>query len=235
MKIKAVLFDLDGTLLPMDLNRFLDAYFGLLAKHLTSQGFYPKQLIKTIWSCTEAMIKNDGSATNETIFWNEFSTIYGKDARRLEPYFEEFYREDFDLLKSVCGFDSRVSKIIKTVRASGIRTVLATSPLYPAIATRKRAEWAGLASDDFELITTYENSYHTKPNPAYYLDILKRIDLSPKECLMVGNDVEEDMVAETIGMNVFLLTDCLINKYEKDISLYPNGSWLDLQNYLLNM
>lgn len=45
---------------------------------------------------------------------------------------------------------------------------------------------------------------------------------------MVGNDVTEDMVASETGMQVFLLTDCLINKERKDISVYPRGSLLTL-------
>ena len=35
MNIKAVLFDLDGTLLPMDQDIFVKSYFGLLAKKLS--------------------------------------------------------------------------------------------------------------------------------------------------------------------------------------------------------
>lgn len=34
----------------------------------------------------------------------------------------------------------------------------------------------------------------------------------PKNVLMVGNDVRDDMSAADVGMKVFLLTDCLINK-----------------------
>ena len=49
---------------------------------------------------------------------------------------------------------------------------------------------------------------------------------------MVGNDVGEDMVAETLGMKVFLLTDCLIHKTETDISGYTQGGFLELFSYL---
>ena len=52
---------------------------------------------------------------------------------------------------------------------------------------------------------------------------------------MVGNDVQEDMVAKTLGMSVFLLTDCLINKEEKDISVYPHGGFEELREYLQKM
>ena len=45
---------------------------------------------------------------------------------------------------------------------------------------------------------------------------------------MVGNDVGEDMVAENLGMQVFLLTDCLINKKSADLSRYPHGGFPEL-------
>ena len=49
---------------------------------------------------------------------------------------------------------------------------------------------------------------------------------------MVGNDVGEDMVAKNLGMKVFLLTDCLINKSGEDLSAYPHGTFKDLEEYL---
>ena len=109
---------------------------------------------------------------------------------------------------------------------------LATNPLFPSRATESRIRWAGLQKEDFELVTTYENSRYCKPNLEYYKDIMKVIGAKAEECLMVGNDVTEDMVTENLGMKVFLLTDCLINKEDKDISMYPHGNFADLQAYI---
>ncbi|MBR1566518.1 MAG: HAD hydrolase-like protein, partial [Oscillospiraceae bacterium] len=78
-----------------------------------------------------------------------------------------------------------------------------------------------------------ENSSTCKPNPAYYREILQKRGLRPEECLMVGNDVDEDMVAETLGMKVFLLTDCLINKNGGDLSCWAHGGFDDLRSYLM--
>ncbi|MBQ9121178.1 MAG: HAD family hydrolase [Clostridia bacterium] len=225
MSIKAVLFDLDGTLLPMDQDVFIKTYFGLLAKRLAFRGYEPKSLVDAIWQGTAAMVKNDGSKTNEKVFWDSFATIYGEKAREDEPYFEEFYREEFDKVQASCGYTPKAAEVIQAVKDSGLRAVLATNPIFPAIATQKRIAWAGLSPDDFELYTTYENSRHSKPNPAYYLDILEKIHLKPEECLMVGNDVDEDMIAEAVGMKAFLLTDCLINKHQRDISSHPHGGF----------
>ena len=107
----------------------------------------------------------------------------------------------------------------------GLKVALATNPIFPKVATESRIRWAGLEPEDFELYTSYENIGYCKPNPDYYREIVKRLGVEPEQCLMVGNDVSEDMVAETVGMKVFLLTDCLINKEQKDINQYRRGSF----------
>ena len=92
--------------------------------------------------------------------------------------------------------------------------------------------WAGLTPTDFELYTTYENIGFCKPNPSYYLEITSRLNVAPEECLMVGNDVTEDMAAKSAGMEVFLLTDCLINREGKDIAQYWLGDFDRLLGFL---
>ena len=119
-----------------------------------------------------------------------------------------------------------------SLKEKGFRVALATNTIFPARATQWRIQWAGLQPEDVELYTTYENSSYSKPNPAYYQDILARLNVKPEECLMVGNDVGEDMIAEQLGMKVFLMTDCMINKANADISFYPHGSFDDLKNFL---
>ncbi len=230
--MKTVLFDLDGTLLPMDQEEFVKAYFGGLATKLVPYGYEPNGLIKAIWAGTAAMVKNDGSATNETVFWNTFCGLMGEECRKDEPIFDEFYRKEFQFVALSCGHDQRAAQTVRFLKNRGCRLVLATNPIFPAVGTHSRMKWAGLEASDFELVTTYENSRHCKPNPDYYRDILAALGLEATDCIMVGNDVTEDMVAKELGMEVFLLTDCLINKENKDISQYPNGSFPQLLQWL---
>ncbi len=231
-KIKVILFDLDGTLLPMEQDTFAKAYFGGLAKKAAPYGYDAEELIKTIWAGTGAMIKNNGENTNEAVFWNLFAAKYGAAALKDNIIFDEFYENEFERIKDVCGYNPQAEKCIDEIKKMGYRTALATNPIFPEIATKARIHWAGLKAEDFELCTTYENSCYCKPNPDYYKSILKALKVSPEECLMVGNDVEEDMIAQAVGMKVFLITDCIINKSGKDISQYPNGSFEDLTEFL---
>ena len=232
---KAILFDLDGTLLPMDQEVFVRDYLGRMAAFLAPHGYDPQSLIKAVWAGTGAMVKNDGKALNEDVFWYVFNSILGRDARQDLALFEEFYRTEFQKAKDSCGFNPAAVEAIRQIKDMGYRLILATNPLFPAIATYSRARWAGLNPEDFELVTTYENSRFCKPNPDYYREILGKIALDGSKCLMVGNDVGEDMVAQKLGMKTFLLTDCLINKTAEDISQYPHGSFPELLHYIRSL
>lgn len=230
--LKTILFDLDGTLLPMDQEAFTQAYFKRLAAKLVPYGYEPKKLIDGIWTGTAAMVKNDGSHTNEEAFWACFSAIFGEKVFQDKAVFDEYYRVEFQKTASECGCNPEARACVDALRAQGYRLALATNPLFPAVATESRIRWAGLEPAMFELYTTYENSRYCKPNPAYYRELLVQLACRPEECLMVGNDVEEDMIAQTVGMQVFLLTDCLINKKGKDISAYAHGGFDELRRYL---
>lgn len=232
MDINTILFDLDGTLLPMDQEKFVNGYFKMLAAKLAPYGYEPQQLINAILAGIEAMIKNDGSQLNEDAFWKRFVDIYGDKVLADKPVFEDFYKNEFQDARSFCGFNPKAAETVRSLKDKGYRVVLATNPLFPSIATESRIRWAGLEPSEFDLYTTYENTPYCKPNLDYYRDILKRIDCRPEECLMVGNDVGEDMVVEALGMQVFLLTDCLINTQKKDITAYPHGSFEQLLSML---
>ena len=230
--ITTILFDLDGTLLPMDQEVFVKDYLGRLAKKMAPHGYDPQLLVQAVWKGTGAMVKNDGRQSNEAVFWQVFTGIFGQEAMKDLPLFEEFYETEFQEARRSCGFNPAAAETVRALHAMGYTTVLATNPLFPPVATQSRVRWAGLEPEDFAFITTYDNSSFCKPNPDYYREILGKLKLKSEECLMVGNDVGEDMIAEALGMQVFLLTDCLINREEKDISAFPQGSFPELRAYI---
>ena len=231
-RVTTVLFDLDGTLLPMDNDEFTKAYFKALAGKLVPYGYKPEELVDAVWTGTAAMVKNDGSRSNCDAFWDCFENIYGSRAVSDRELFDEFYAAEFKQTKTMCGFDPLAAETVDMIKSAGLRVALATNPIFPALATEQRIRWAGFEPSDFELFTTYENTGLCKPNPAYYENVAQRMGVSPGECLMIGNDVGEDMVAETTGMKVFLLTDNLINRKDADISAYPHGGFKELQEFI---
>ena len=226
MAIKAVLFDLDATLLPMDQKAFLDTYFGLLTRTMVACGYDGEIFVKALKAGTDAIIKNDGSVTNEPAFWRTFDAFYEGREKPRRTVFDRFYSEVFVGTRAACFDDERPRKIVDKVKEKGLIAALATAPAFPAVATETRMGYVGLSPADFSLVTSYENCSFCKPNPKYYLDVAARLGVTPAECLMVGNDVTDDILpALETGMQVFLVTDYLINRIDADIDGWPHGDY----------
>lgn len=238
MKKKLILFDLDGTLLPMDQDQFTKVYFMALAKKLASMGLPAsnedeiKALGKAVWTGTYAMLGNDGTKTNEEVFFLAFKACTGVDMLGRKSEFDDFYLNEFCAVAQVCGKNPLIKTAIDELKDRGYRVAIATNPLFPLIANKQRLSFGGLELSDFEYCTCYEDSRYCKPNLEYYKEILTHLGVKAEECIMVGNDVGDDMVARDLGMDVFLITDCLINTKNVDIEQYPHGNWSDLLNYL---
>ena len=230
--IKAILFDLDGTLLPQDPDKFTAEYFRLLAVHHGIFGLDPKLTVDCVWKGTVAMLKNNGDDTNENVFWRMFEEDFGKSKAEVKPLFDDFYANDFDELKKQCGFTESAAAAVVAAKNRGVPVVLATNPIFPVEAQIKRAMWAGVNPDDFIFVTSYENSRFCKPHTEYYIDIANALGVKPEECLMIGNDTSDDFSAAKIGMTVFLVTDCLINKSNIDIAGFPHGNADDAVKFI---
>ena len=93
-------------------------------------------------------------------------------------------------------------------------------------------KWAGLDAEDFKVITTYEDNCFCKPNPDYFRTILEMYSLDLGECVMVGNDVEEDLAIRTLGVKTFLLTDTMENKKNLPIESEYIGSMKELLTWI---
>ena len=204
------LFDLDGTLLPMDYDKFMHLYFFALSKHFDGQ-YDLKQLQKTILEGTEIMFHNDGTMTNEDAFWHFAKTRMPFDLDRDKPLFEHFYDSTFSTARDATWQNPIAAKCIHHLKEKGFTLAIATNPLFPRIATLNRIRWAGLDPEDFALISTYEDFHYAKPNLGYYREMLDRLGKSPEQCIMIGNDNQEDMCAESLGIKSYLIDDCLLN------------------------
>lgn len=232
MKIKAVLFDLDGTLLPIDQDNFVATYVRGLVEHAASQGYCREAAYRAVMEGSSAMQANDGSVTNEEAFFKAFSAALGLDDVD-RSMFDGYYVSEFQKIKELhCGFEPRMREAVDLVKSKGLMAVLATNPMFPSVATESRMRWAGFTPEDFAHFTTYEDYRTGKPSLNYYREVLSRLSLDPAECAMIGNDVGDDMPAGELGMRTFLLTDCLINRQNKDISVYRHGSVDELIDFI---
>ena len=173
--IKAVLFDLDGTLLPMNEDEFKKVYFGAVYQKVKHFGYKPEDLVNAIWFGTKAMVKNDGTMPNEERFWQAFSTIYPDSRQRDEKEFNDFYHNDFPKLAFACAM-----------------------PIQPLAAP-----------------------------------FIKELKNRGYEVIMIGNDVREDMIVNKLGIDSYLITDCLLNLDNEDINKYKHGTFKEIMDLVL--
>jgi len=235
--INTILFDLDGTLLRISQEAFLNEYLTRLSKVFVNLELDPEVAIKALWAGTKAMVQNDGSVINAERFWDTFSTclcLDDKKRKQAERACDAFYSGEFNEVKSIMEPTDVSERIVHAMKAKGYNVVLATNPVFPFCAVESRLNWINLKPDDFELITYYMNSTYCKPDLNYYREVLSKINKLPEECLMIGNSPAEDMCAGDLGIKTFLVTGYLESAGDVDISIYRHGSPEELETYLMS-
>jgi HAD superfamily hydrolase (TIGR01549 family) len=192
---------------------FLRHYFAALteyAHHLCP----PEQLIAALGAGVEALQESqdpDGP-TNEASFGAVFAAQLGRPWDELRTTLARFYDEVFPELRVYARAHPDGRRAVQACLNAGYAVVIATNPLFPKRAIDHRLAWAGVDDLPFALVTTYENMHTSKPSPAYYREIAARIDVSPRACLMVGNDLLRDILpAQQAGMITYLAEDWITN------------------------
>ena len=152
--------------------------------------------------------QHDQSQTNAEVFWADFHKRLGKCSDDLKPLLEDYYARQFKSLSRLTRADDKALQAVQKALDLGLLIVLATNPMFPESAIRDRMDWAGVGDLPWELVTSYENMHHCKPYPAYYLEIASRLKVEPQHCLMVGNDLQNDIIpAASACMHTFLVND----------------------------
>ncbi len=210
MRYKAILFDMDGTLLPMDTKEFSRQYFKSLYKKLAKHGLVAEDFAGNVWAAVAAMVKNDGTRSNEEAFWERFEQLTGVSFETAGADCLEFYGNEFDAAIEFTGPNPYAKEAVELAHSKADIVALASNPLFPMVGQITRMNWVGLKPSDFDLVTCYEDDVYCKPNPKYFESVCERLGVKPEECLMIGNDEGEDMhAASSIGMDCYLITDCM--------------------------
>lgn len=215
--IRAIFFDLDGTLLPFNEDDFIKVYFELLYNFTKHKGYSREDLYNTLMGGIKKMYKNDGSITNNEAFWLNYISCFGEDSIKDQDLYEEFYKTEFRKIEKIMHKSSVSNQIVKFCKENGLICVLATNPFFPEIATHTRVEFAGLDVNDFDFITVMDNFCYSKPNPRYFQKLLDMFHLKPEEVLMFGNnEVEDAICAESVGIKTYLVDSPFYIKSSKE-------------------
>lgn len=210
--IKAIFFDLDGTLLPLKDSEFSAVYVKLLVTKLAKHGYEPSKMVTNIQELMKLMYANDGSKTSEEVFLDLFTKEYGNKVYEDAELYNSFYKNEFRELKTICGENKLAKDIVKYAKDKAGLVVLATNSLLPHEAVKTRISFLDLTSDDFDYISKYETLHCTKPNPNFFNEILDELHLLPEEVIMFGNNAHEDgLCALQAGIRTYLVDiGCII-------------------------
>lgn len=224
--LNTVLLDLDATVLPMNMDEFVQKYFHEMAK-MFNDLIDGKLLAGYVMNSTEHMIRNLEDRSNEEVFFERFAELIDGDVKVFQNRFDEFYDAGFLNAKSATQQSETMINAAKLLQKKGYTLVLATNPLFPMRANHHRIAWAGLSPDDFTYISSIENNNYCKPHLEYYREVLEAIGKNPEDCMMVGNDALEDMIAAKLGIKTYLVEDHLLNKHNVEIKADHRGKYED--------
>lgn len=224
---RAICFDLDGTLLPMDIEEFMGAYFKAIATFVASRGHDPVPFMAGLKAGTAAMGANDGSCTNAEAFWPVMLQHVDPAEADWRALAEEFYATEFGRIGEGFKGDEAVPRALAALASKGYPLVLTTMPMFPLTAVEWRLRWAGADPSAFARITHYENSKSIKPKPAYYAENLAAMGLRGSDVLMVGNNTLEDMAFLDLGADGFLVTDWLLDPIGRGMEGLRHGTMAD--------
>jgi FMN phosphatase YigB (HAD superfamily) len=209
--LKAVFFDLDGTLLPLDEQKFIEIYVSELVKKFVPLGYDKNKILDFSQKSIIAMFNNDGSKTNEEVYRDVYKDIFGKYDDNDVNHILDFHQNEFFKTKEACGYNPLAKEIVKFVKDNNLLSVLSTNPVFQKTCTISRMGFTDLIESDFDYITTYENSRFCKPNPNYFIDLLNKFNLKSDEVIVFGNNTYEDGEC-SLGANIkcYLIKDYLI-------------------------
>ena len=228
-----LLLDLDGTLLDIEVSFFLGPL--VEAMHDCFRDILDmEQFRKGLFGGTEAIIlepRYDGE-TNMEGFNREFSSLTGVEEREISLRFGQFYSEIFPTLKRYGKPVEGASEFVARAGKEGYTLCLATNPIFPTSATLERLRWSDVDPGFFRFIPGLETMSTCKPRLEYYMDLARRLDVEPSACLMIGNDMEQDLPASEVGMGTFLVEGQVVSRGRTELVPDARGSLKDLEKFL---
>ncbi|MFH1985378.1 MAG: HAD family hydrolase [Pseudomonadota bacterium] len=204
--LKAVLLDLDNTLILFDEPGFYQRFFDKMATAF--HDLMPAdQLARKTVAATVALKENDGRMVNRDWFNQAFTADQDLPMHRFWDRWLSFYRDTYGPFGIPVTVPPGQADTIDRLAQSGLTLAIASNPIFPRIALERRMAWGGLDPAPFALLTHMDNMSFVKPREGYYRSISEMLDVAPETCLMVGNDPVNDMAAAVAGMSTYLTTD----------------------------
>ncbi|HKY55038.1 MAG TPA: HAD family hydrolase [Anaerolineales bacterium] len=228
-----LLFDLDDTLLDTNLEAFVPAYFQALANHMASRVSSDVMVRALVQGLSLMNESRDPTRTLQEIFDADFYNQLDVPKAELVDVLEEFYDTVFPALKDHTKPRPAAAPLIEWALYCGFRVAIATDPFFPRKATYHRLRWAGLDPEQLELISTFEHFHFSKTHPAYYAEVLGRLGWPDGSVLVVGNDMQRDLLpAHRLGLKTFLVEGDSVSHAAQGEFVVGRGKLEDLRPWL---
>lgn len=207
--IKAVLLDLDDTLLCANTDAFVREYLRIMDEFFT-QRWGTVQVSQAIVNGARRIMTNQPRSiecVNSKVMVEALIESTGQPDDHIQAAFDEFHQSVHSVLQQYTEPVADAPALVQYLEEQGYAVVIATNPIYPADATYQRLEWAGLPpADSYALVTHSGNMHFAKPDPAYYAEIVARIGVEPDEAVMIGDSLRNDIEpAARLGMNTYYI------------------------------
>lgn len=210
--LKGIFFDLDGTLLQVDMNRFIPAYVEGLAE-VCADLAEPRRFTDVVLQATSALLRSErGDCSNQQLFHSAIERHLAISTDLFNQRLQRYCSDQLPALAPLITPHRLAPRILRGCFERGLKVVIATNPVFPRPLVEARLDWGAMGEFTFDLVTSYENSRFCKPNPGYFEDILQTLGLAPEHCLMVGNDTIHDLSARKAGIATYLLDTWLVDR-----------------------
>jgi FMN phosphatase YigB (HAD superfamily) len=230
-----LLMDLDDTLLKNDIDDFLPKYLEAFSGYVSDQ-IEPGLFVRALLAGTKAMVQNRlPDCTLNQVFDSTFFPLVGIDEEAFKVKAYEFYSKIFPSLQYLTEPVSGAVDVVGEAIERGYHLAITTNPLFPRLAIQHRLEWAGLRPEDykFDLISSYERFHFSKPDPAYFAEVMGILGWPDEEVLVVGDDPERDIAAgQSIGLSTYRVRSDALPGGASSLKTDPGGAIADLFSWL---
>lgn len=204
MAIDTLLFDLDGTLV----DQFQPGSaieFGCRVVARCWDLAPPWRIVAAGRAAHRALKTHRTPRTNFEVMLETFCAESGVAPEVARERVRRFFGEDFAGMAWRFRPVPGAAEAVRLAEELGFTLVLATNPTVPLPTIHQRLAWAGLADVGWAFVTHPENMTRSKPDVAYYTELLGHLGRGPERCLMIGNDFRKDLAAMDAGIRAFLL------------------------------
>jgi len=203
--VSTLLFDLDGTLLDIDMPAFLKAYFSLAGRRFVSPPELPRITPALAAAARKMGAYRAGTHTLDRVFLEAFSPALKRPPIEVRGVFTAFHRAEFEQLRHLTAPRAAARPLLEKALALGYELAIATNPVFFLEAIRARIRWAGLEGIPFTLVTCAEIMRCAKPHRDYFTQTLKLLGRRAEECLMIGDNPGMDLPAGLLGVGTWLV------------------------------